>query len=182
MVSAHPAAAQADNTVNLDATYLGAPTDWCPSNAGVPLVVTMDGPDIVEGPKGWPKRVKVTKGGQVSNTISGENTTGFIQPEDYQGPFAKVVGRFSAEFRVCHSAWSALRLTGSWRLSSRDGGQALSGNFKDMSSIGLTPPFFLPAGGTVKAEFAKFGDATFFTAGRIKTNITENFAAKPDKE
>ncbi|MGB5558516.1 MAG: hypothetical protein WBN04_10950, partial [Paracoccaceae bacterium] len=85
VLAAGSAAAQETNQVLLDATYLGAPTEWCPVDAGVPLVVKMDGPDIIEGPKAWPRTVKVNRGGTVSRVVTGENTESFKRPEDFEG-------------------------------------------------------------------------------------------------
>jgi hypothetical protein len=175
-------AAQEANTVFLDATYLGAPTDWCTAEAGVPLVVKMDGPDIVEGPKAWPRTVKVFRGGDLQIVHTGENTASFIRPEDFGDASAEVIGRFSAEFRACHSAWQYPRLTGSWRLTRADGETMNSGTFEDAPPGILHLPFFHPVGGPSKAHFAEFGDQRFFTVDQPATEITQTFAAKSDKE
>lgn len=182
LLAAGPATAQEANKVFLDATYLGAPTDWCPVDAGVPLVVKMDGPDIIERPKAWPRTVTVNRGGMVSQVVTGENTESFKRPEDFEGPNAKVIGRFSAEFRTCHSAWRNPRPTGSWRLTATDSGELVSGTFEDYIFGGLHPPFFRRVGGATKGHFARFGDQQFFTAGELETTITQTFAAEPDKE
>jgi hypothetical protein len=182
LVAGSSASAQEANRVFLEATYLGAPTDWCPADAGVPLVVKMDGPDIIQGPKAWPRTVKVYKGGEISEFVTGEHTDSFKRPEDFEDSSAKVIGRFSAEFRTCHSAWASPRPTGSWRLTAPDGRQLSSGMFEEYLFSYLYPPFFRPVGGASKANFADFGDQLFFTEGPLKTNITQTFAATPDKE
>lgn len=175
-------AAQEPNTVFLDATYLGAPTDWCTAEAGVPLVVKMDGPDIVEGPKAWPRTVKVFRGGELQIVHTGENTASFIRPDDFVGASAEVIGRFSAEFRTCHSAWHSPRLSGTWSVTTTDGGDLGSGSFEDDPSRSLHLPFFSPLGGPSKVHFARFGEQRFFTADQPATEITQTFAARSDKE
>lgn len=182
LLAAGSAVAQEPNQVFLDATYLGAPTDWCPADAGVPLVVKMDGPDIVEGPKAWPRTVKVNRGGNVQIVHTGENTASFNRPEDFGGPNAKVIGRFSAEFRTCHSAWPSHRVTGDWRQTATDGAVMETGTFEDVSFGNIYLPFFRPVSGPSKAQYAKFDDLRLFTAGKPETKITQTFAAEQDKE
>lgn len=182
LFAADSTAAQEANQVFLDATYLGAPTDWCAADAGVPMVVKMDGPDIIEGPKAWPRKVTVNRGGNVQIVHTGENTASFNRPEDFSGPIAKVIGRFSAEFRTCHSAWSSPRLTGRWRMTATEGGDLSSGTFEDERNFSFNLPLFTPVSGLSQIRYAKFGDQTLFTMGRPETIITQTFAAEPDKE
>lgn len=180
--AAGSAAAQETNQVFLDATYLGAPTDWCPADAGVPLVVKMNGPDVIEGPKAWPRTVKVNRGGNLQIVHTGENTASFNHPEEFGGANAEVIGRFSSEFRTCHSAWHGARLTGTWKLTAPDGGELESGRFEDENSASLHLPFFRSVSGPSRAHFARLGDRQFFTADWPETKITQTFAAEPDKE
>ncbi|MFZ1726037.1 MAG: hypothetical protein WBO29_09205 [Albidovulum sp.] len=180
--AASPVTAQEANKVMLDATYLGAPTDWCPADAGVPMVMNMDGPDIIEGPKGWPKTVKVNRGGDLQIVHTGENTASFNRRDDFAGPNATVIGRFSAEFQTCYSPWSTPRFTGRWRLTASDGANIGSGEFEDARYGGMYLPLFRHVSGPANAQYAKFGDRMLFTATRPETMITQTFAAEPDKE
>ncbi|MGB3313315.1 MAG: hypothetical protein WBB85_02790 [Albidovulum sp.] len=182
MLAAGSAAAQEANQVVLDATYLGAPTEWCPADAGVPLVVKMDGPDIVEGPKAWPRTVKVNRGGNLQIVHTGENTASFNRVEDFGDEEAEVIGRFSADFRTCLSAWSSPRLTGTWSATATDGAELGSGTFENDYYGNIHLPFFRSVSGPSEAHYATFGDRKFFTAGRPETKITQTFAAEPDKE
>ena len=180
-LAAGSAAAQEVNEVFLDASYLGAPTEWCPADKGVPLVVKMDGPDIVEGPKNFPKTVKERKGTSV-RIVDGERTASFMRPDDFAAADAPVIGRFFAEFQTCHSVWRSGRLAGSWRLTGTDGSDMGSGVFDDDYAGSLYLPFFRSVSGSSEAHYATFGDLRLFTAGTPETKITEMFLAKPGKE
>ena len=180
-LAAGSAAAQEVNEVFLDASYLGAPTEWCPADKGVPLVVKMDGPDIVEGPKNFPKTVKERKGTSV-RIVDGENTASFMRPGVLAAPDAPVIGRFSAEFQTCDSAWRSGQVTGHWRVIGTDGSNIGSGAFENENVGSFHQPFFRKFSGLSDATHATFGDQRFFTAGRPETKITEMFLAKPGKE
>lgn len=165
----------------LDATYLAAPTDWCPANAGVPMVVKMDGPDIIQGPSTFPRKVVERRGSSV-RVITGENTGSFNRPEDFAGPNAEVIGRFSAEFQTCFDPWSTPLATGTWRLSGIDGSDMESGSFENESLFPIYSPFFSSVAGSSIAHYAQFGDRLLFTAGQPVPTITQTFLAQPDKE
>ncbi len=180
--AAGPAASQDVSEVFLDATYLGAPTDWCPIDAGVPMVVKMDGPDIIKGPKQFPRKVTVNKGGSVSEVYTGADTDSLNNADDLAGPNAEVIGRFSAEFQGCVSAWNTTSITGTWRLSGGDGSDKESGSFENESIYGFDLPLFRNVSGPSKARYAQFGDRLLFTAGEPKVTITQTFLAEPDKE
>jgi hypothetical protein len=181
LLTAGSASAQEANEVLLGAAYLGAPTDWFPADAGVPLVVKMDGPDIIKGPKEFPRMVTERRGSSV-RVISGEFTASFNHSEDFVGPNAEMIGRFSAEFRTCLSPWSTPSATGTWRLSGNDGVDLDSGAFENESLFLIYLPFFRSVSGPSNAHYAEFGDRLLFTAGSPKITTTQTFLAKPDKE
>jgi hypothetical protein len=174
-------AAQEVDTIVLDATYLGAPTDWCPADAGVPLIVKMGGPKIIKGPKDFPRLVKERRGGSL-RVVDGSNIASFNRAKDVSGPNAEVIGRFSAEFRTCLSAWDNPRATGTWRLMSIEGQEVASGTFEDEFVTSMHFPLFSLVAGTSDARFAKFGDRVLFTAGKPKVTINQVFLTDPDKE
>jgi hypothetical protein len=182
LLAAGPADAQEASDVFLDATYLAAPTDWCPANAGVPMVVKMDGPDIIKGPKQFPRRVTVNKGGSVSEVFTGADTGSLNNSDDLAGPNAEVIGRFSAKFQGCVSAWDTTHITGTWQLSGSDGSDKESGSFENERIYGFDLPLFRNVSGPSKARYAQFGDRLLFTAGDPKVTITQTFLAEPDKE
>jgi hypothetical protein len=182
VVAASSAAAQEASEVSLDATYLAAPTDWCPANAGVPMAVKMDGPDIINGPKEFPRRVRVNKGGRISEVYTGEDTDSLNNSDDLAGPNAEVIGRFSAEFQGCLSAWSTTLIMGTWHLSGSDGSDKESGSFENERLFGFDLPLFRRVNGPSKARYAQFGDHLLFSAGDPKVTITQKFLAEPDKE
>lgn len=179
-LAAGSTAAQDANQIFLNATYLAHPTDWCPPTVGVPLVVKMDGPDIVKGPKDWRRTIIVNKGGKVSESVTGARIESLIRPEDFEGQGAQVIGRFSADFRVCLSVWGRSGPAGSWRLNSINGEELSSGTFEGSLAGRLYPAFFHQVRGTSKAYYVRFGDHLLFTAS--KPTITQTFAAEPEKE
>lgn len=182
VLAAGSAAAQGVNGVFLDATYLGAPTDWCHADAGVPMVVKMDGPDIIKGPKQFPKTVIEKRGGNARTVFTGENITSFNRPGEFSGANAMVIGRFSAEFRTCLSPWGGPKASGSWRLTGTDGTDLGSGSFEAERFSSFALPFFTPVAGGGDVLYAKLGDRMLLTAPRPKTTITQTFAANPNKE
>jgi hypothetical protein len=182
LLAAGSAAAQEANELFLDATYLGAPTEWCIATAGVPMTVKMDGPNIIKGPDEFPRTVRERRGSSV-RVINGANTASFHHTEDLAGPNAEVSGRFSAEFRTCFSPWSAAIATGTWRLSGNDGSDMDSGSFENETLfLPIYFPFFRPVSGTSNAHFAQFGDRLLYTASEPRVTTTQTFLAEPDKE
>jgi hypothetical protein len=173
-------AAQEANEVFLDATYLGAPTDWCPADAGVPLVIKMDGPDIITTPKDWPRTVRVRRGGKTSVVVGSEEYTRSLQRRrDFD---TEVIGRFSAEYRVCQDPWSTPRVEGRWRLKASDGSELDAGDLDD-AWFGLSSlPFFRRVSTFSDGYFAKIGDRVFFTADSPNVTTSQTFAAGTDKE
>lgn len=176
------AVAQDASTVQLDVAFLAAPTDWCPADKGVPMTVSMDGPDIIRGPQDFPRGVTVRRGSEVT-FVDGENTNSFIRAEDFVGPNAEVIGRFSAEFQSCFSAFGDNRASGAWKLVGLDGVVSETGTFEDeYLSFSLSGPFFRPVSGSPKAYYAKFGEDRLFTAARPVAETKQTFLAEPDKE
>lgn len=175
------AAAQQGNEAFLDATFLAAPTDWCPADTGIPMVVKMDGPNIIEGPQTLPRQVRERRGASV-RTIHSLDTASFNNPEDFIGPNAKVVGRFSAEYRTCFSPWTIPTATGSWQLSGNDGSDMEAGVLEDEVITDFNFPFFRSVAGSSNARSAQFGERLLFTAGAPDFTTTQMFLAKTDKE
>ena len=174
-----PVAAQEANEVFLDATYLGAPTDWCPADAGVPVVIKMDGPDIIPTPDDWPRMVRVRRGGRISYAGSEENTHS-LQRRLFD---TEVIGRFSAEFRVCQDPWNTPRVEGHWRLRASDGSELDAGDLVGGPWPGyFTLPFFHPVDAFSDVYYAKIGDRAFFTASRPNVTTSQTFAAGTDEE
>jgi hypothetical protein len=175
-------AAQDVSEVFLYADYLAAPADWCPADAGVPMVVKMNGPDIIKGPTQFPRTVRVNKGGSISEVYTGADTDSLNNSDDVAGPNAEVIGRFSAKFQGCVSAWDTTHITGTWQLSGSDGSDKESGSFENERIYGFDLPLFRNVSGPSKARYAQFGDRLLFTAGEPKVTITQTFLAEPDKE
>jgi hypothetical protein len=174
--------AETGGQMNVEVSYLAAPTDWCPANAGVPMAVSVDGPDIIRGPVDFPRRVTVRRGSEVT-FVDGESTISFARDEDFVGPKADVIGRFSAEFQSCFSAFGDNRASGSWTLVGLDGVVSETGTFEDeYLSSSLSAPFFRPVTGTPKVHYAKFGDFRLFTAARPVAETKQTFLAEPAKE
>lgn len=166
----------------LDVTFLAAPTEWCPASNGVPMTVTMDGPDIIRGPEAFPRKVKVRRGGDVM-IADGENIAAFNYAEDVLGKSAEVIGRFSASFEACISAFSESSAKGNWTLKGPDGAIMETGAIDDRTlSLPLITPFFRPMSGPPDAYFAQFGERVLFTSGRPEAKTKQTFLAQPDKE
>lgn len=182
MIFCGPAFAQDTSAVLLNVTFLPAPTDWCPADAGVPMAVTMDGPDIIQGPEDLPRTVKVRRGSDVT-FVNGENINSFNRAEDFIGPSADVIGRFSAEFQSCFSAFGDNRANGKWTLKSLDGAIADSGPIEDQFLyFPLNQPFLERMAGPSGAYSIKFDDRRLYVAGGQDVQTTQIFRAEPDKE
>ena len=173
-------AAQEANEVFLDATYLGAPTEWCPADAGVPVVIKMDGPDIFATPEDWPRTVRVRRGGQVSSVSSEEHIISFERDRD--DFHTRVIGRFSAEFRGCQNLSGTPRVEGRWRLKANDGSELDAGDLDEAWLGHFSLPFFESAGAGLSIYYAKIGDRAFFTASRPNVTTSQTFAAGTDEE
>lgn len=180
---ADSSAAQEANRVFLDVIYLGTPTDWCPADAGVPAIVKMDGPNIIEEPKALLKSIKVNKGGKTTITYTSDQLVSLGIPQDVVDPNSRVIGRFSAEFQTCNGIWNQLHFTGAWSLTAINGSVLTSGTFEDrLNSSFEFPPFFEIIDGYSEARYAKLSDQLLFALGPVETKITQTFAAEPDKE
>jgi hypothetical protein len=174
-----PVAAQETNEIFLDATYLGASTDWCPADAGVPVVIKMDGPGIIPTPENWPSSVRVRHGGRTLVVGSEEYTRSLQQRRVFD---TDVIGRFSAEFQACQNPWGMDRVEGHWRIKASDG-SALAAGALDLRRHGYSNlRFFLRANPSSDIHYAKFGDQTFFTASLPNVTTSQTFAAGTDKE
>lgn len=175
------AAAQATDMVRLDATYLNAPTDWCAADMGVPLVITMDGPNVVAPPDAFPVTVRERRGTQSSGIVfSGQSTNSLRKKPDLSK--AEVIGRFSAEVQGCHSLWTTFRVSGTWQLTRPDGAKLDAGRIED-ESLGFSDlPFFKSVSQYSDAMFATLGERHVFTTGTPDVTLSQTFAAEPDKE
>lgn len=176
---ASPSKAEGTNEVFLHTTFLAASTDWCPADAGIPVVVEMDGPDIIKGPSDWPTTVRERSAGRIRNIHNGERTRSHWHEEkvDYTH-----IGRFSVEFQFCHNMWDYAHVTGTWRLSANDGSEMHSGILEDDTFPGFHIPFFSPVAGQSKVQYAKFGEQRFFTPSVPQIRKTQRFLAEPNKE
>ena len=183
MACAGPAVAKDAGGVLLDVTYLAAPTDWCPADAGVPMTVKMDGPDIIRGPSEVPRKVLERRGGSLSITHTAENTASFNRTDTFEGPNAEVIGRFSAEFQACFSAIEASLATGAWSVTGPDGREIATGVLENEAlGFPLSAPFFQPVSGPVTAYYAQFGEQLLFTSREPEPKTSQTFLAEPDKE
>jgi hypothetical protein len=183
LLAAGSAVAEGSGGVVLDVAFLAAPTDWCPATAGVPMRVTLDGPDIIRGPGEMPRRVRERRGTEVSITHSGETTASFNNPGLFDGAKGEVIGRFSTEFEMCLSAFGSNRATGAWTLTGPDGLTLETATFEN-EAVGFpfSVPFFRPVAGPVEIYHAQFGDRVLFTAGKPEATTSQRFRAEPDKE
>ncbi len=173
LLAAGMAGAEDTNEVHLEATYLAAPTSWCAADQGVPVVVKMDGPDVIEGPEKWPRQIRVRRGGEAVDVDA--------HGEDIDAT-APVIGRFSADLRACQNPWFTYQTDGRWRLLARDGSEIDSGEIEGTSFFGLSPPFFRKVGLESEAMYARFDDRVLFTKSRPEVTYSQTFAAGPDKE
>ncbi len=182
LITGTPAFAQETSEMVLDVGFLAAPTEWCTASNGVPMTVTMDGPEIIRGPEDFPRKVKVRRGGDVM-IADGENIASFNDADDVLGKSAEVIGRFSANFEACVSAFSDSSANGSWTLTGLDGAILETGAIdSNPLSLPLATPFFRPMSGPPESYFARFGDRVLFTAGRPEAKTKQTFLAQPDKE
>ncbi|WP_371224896.1 hypothetical protein [Roseovarius sp. 2305UL8-3] len=177
--SASSVSAQEGNQVSLHATYLGAPTDWCAADSGVPMILKMDGPDIVKGPPNPTRTIRENRGGKTRRVIQGEHIGSFWNDLEIN---PAVIGRFSAEFEICHSLWQYARANGIWKLTGVDGSPTTFGKIEDVNIYNFHIPFFRLVPGSHTAEYAKFDGRFLYTADRPVVTTTQTFAAKPDEE
>src|SRR5690606_22330818 len=141
---------------------------------------TQDGPEIIEGPRNWPKRVKVRRGSDI-HIVDAANTVSLGPGQHETDPTP--IGRFSAEFRSCRDLLGRLRGTGSWRLTASDGSALDAGTFEDIDIFGFNyVPFFRSIPGASDLHFAEFGERRLITADKPIVTTTQTFAAEPDKE
>ena len=175
------AMAQQVNQVSLEASYLGAPTDWCPADAGVPLIINMVGPDVIKAPDGWPVQVRERRAGQLGGVVASEETTASLQRRR-TATDAEVIGRFSASFRACQTPWTTPRPVGTWQVTANDGSELAAGDLGDTPVGYLTLPFFRSVGRDTEAHFAKFGERSFFTADRPNVTTSQTFVVETHKE
>lgn len=147
------------------------------------MTVKMDGPDIIRGPEEFPRKVTVRRGSDVT-IANGENIASFNYAEDVLGKNAEVIGRFSASFEACVSAFSnSTSARGSWSLRGTDEVIMETGAIDDQTlSLPLLTPFFHPMSGPPNAYYARFGDRLLFTSGRPEAQTNQTFLAEPDKE
>lgn len=182
MACAFPAVSKAGERLALDVSYLAAPTDWCAADAGVPMLVTMDGPDIIRGPEDFPREVKVRRGSELT-VVDGENIIAFNRADEFAGQNTEVIGRFSAEFQSCLSAFGDNIASGTWTLKDGDGVIVDSGMIEDQHlAIPMSAPFFRPVSGPTPTYYAEFGGRLLFTAVRPEAETQQTFLAKPAKE
>lgn len=166
----------------LDVTFLSGPTEWCAADAGVPMRMKVDGPEIIRGPEEFPRKVKVRRGGNVT-VVDGENINSFNREEDTIGLNAEVIGRFSAEVEACISAFANSQAKGSWTLTGTDGAILETGDITDhWLNFPLFTPFFRSVAGLSKAQYARFGDRVLFTANAPTPKTKQTFLAEPDRE
>ena len=178
LLIAGPAFAQEANEVFLDATYLGAPTEWCPADKGVPLVVTMDGPNVVEVSEVRPKRMRVRRGSSREELAFGSKKFDEAAP---------VIGRLSAEFRACQSPWKENRWDGHWRVTASDGLEIDSGileeyreyfrYFPSVKSVYENQKIY-----SSEIRYLDLGDRVIFTKSQPETTFTQTFSAESNQE
>jgi hypothetical protein len=178
LLTAGSAAAQEANEVFLDATYLGAPTDWCPAAAGVALVVTMEGPNIVEVSAERPKSMTVRRGSSREEFAFGSKKFDETAP---------VIGRLSAEFRDCQSPWKQLRWAVRWRVTASDGAEIDSGTVEEYRNsfryfAAVKRLFNGHRIHSSEIRYIDFGDRVLFTKGPPEATFTQTFAAEAYKE
>jgi hypothetical protein len=173
LLTAGSAAAQETNEVFLDATYLGAPTDWCPADAGVPV----DGPNIVEVSSERPKTLRVRRGTSIETFHFGSKRFDETAP---------VIGRFYADLRMCQNPWEEIPWAGSWRVTRSDGTEIESGDLDNFrGSFNYHPVKTGVVGHKLsmsELEYSVFGDRVIFTKGRPEYTFTQTFAAEAEKE
>ena len=134
------------NVVRLHAAHLDAPTEWCAADSGVPVIMSIDGPELfVSVPLAeQPSAVKVRRGGnEVQRVEVGrKDPTELVTRFGNEGTHSSTsttsvntrpsnvtpVGRLEAKVLVCQSMWPRERDQMSWRVVDADGNVAAEGD------------------------------------------------------
>ena len=174
---AMPVSAQEANEIIYRATYLGAPTEWCPTGDGVPVILSIDGPDIFEVSTEKANWVRERRGGE------GRVERAFVGKKFDEG--AKTIGRLGGEFRACQNPWRS-RWKGAWHVTGSTG-EIASGTYDE----NWAPQFRFPPverayeratrkSSQSATRFLALGDRTFFTHGEPEE--IRQIAVETDKE
>lgn len=151
------ASADESNSVFLHAAYLSEPTEWCSANAGVPAVITIDGPDVFVGEfdNAEPARIMVRRGGEAAERVevgrigvSDVRVGGVGGSTDTQRLFPRMdevvfLGRLYVDLEVCQSFETKTAHRGAWRVEAPDGTVARSGEEERYLTGGSHPLFHL---------------------------------------
>lgn len=187
-----------DGVVTMHERILAAPTIWCPANAGVPVVFSVDGPDVhienlrenrynsVIVRRGNADRQLVDVGpissveirrrrGTQIETLDTRNFSAIDQRDADLIP----LGRLSFEMNVCQSLWSTSYVSGFWKIVAEDGSVARSGKT-------TTPPLYpglnqLFYSGSFPKAF-KIDDQFYFVNERQEYIRTTEAFASPAEE
>ncbi len=111
---AGPGHAEEPEAVEVVATYLSEPTEWCAADEGVPLITKVTVPNVVAITTERPKSVEVRRGGDDRTDKQIFNT--FRVDDD-----APVVGQFLAELWACQNPWGPAIGSGQWRIVGHNG-------------------------------------------------------------
>lgn len=175
-MSAH---AQERDVVHLHARFLDTPTQWCPADKGVPIVETMDGPDV----KGFIPRernhfVRIRRGTSGLNDDEQTKDDAFYKT---QSPASS--GRFHAKANICFSLYGSDG-SGEWEV--RDGSKIISKGVFQTGDIQRTNmkrwrspvPYFEYN----RVHYFELDDEViFFAASSVETKRTTEAFASPAK-
>lgn len=165
--------ATAENVVKLHASYLDAPTPWCSADEGVPIAITMDGPDVggTLASKFYVTQLRGTERRQVE----------IPPPEGYSEPTSAYTGRFGARMEICDNFWKSNPADVEWQVV--DGAEVLdSGTYESTYGISRAVPLFRQGYGTDDFVLRLPDKRRLIAKGPIATKGTIEAFASPVKE
>lgn len=189
--SAH---AEDANLATVHARALSAPTEWCAADAGVPVIVTVDGPELYAGEylDRPPTVVKVRRGadsierleltgpGPHENRVgrgSDFQTVGRIYPREEE---LRLLGRLRAEVRICDGIWTGGPGSASWSVVGSGGAVVRSGQTTVRSPLYFSHPFFDSSRRYPQA--IEVGEDTLFVMSEPRITKTMEAFVSPEQE
>lgn len=138
-----PASGEAGDgdVVKIHVAYLDGPTEWCPADAGVPAVMTADGPAVFVGVEiAERSEVEVRRGVGITErvevgrpSVSQTRIRRGVDTQIVRWPFrrtdeATLLGRLRVDIEFCQSFASQAVSSGTWRILAPDGTVVRTGN------------------------------------------------------
>lgn len=193
LLAAGSATAQPANEVSLHAAFLSAPTEWCPAEKGVPVLLSADGPEVHASANFQQSAiVRIRRGGvgteevevsplEIDELRSGRGvervSTTRLYPRVEE---AEPLGRLSATFRICETFWSKEITSGVWTITAPDGTVVRSGETSRKYMWGAEHPLLNLLGRFPKA--AQLGDETILILAEPLIHKTTETIGSPTEE